>query len=474
MTSVESHQPGRSHRPRVVIIGAGFGGLYCAKRLARDNVDLVIIDRRNFHLFQPLLYQVASGSLSTGEIASPIRSEFTGRENVTVLQAEVQDISFARRQVMLSVGEPVEFDYLVVATGSHHHYFGREDWAKLAPGLKTVEDAVEMRSRILNAFEEAEMAAFDQERVTAALTFVIVGGGPTGVELAGTIGDLAHSTMRGEFRRSKPSDARVIIVENDDRVLPMYSRPVSDKAGQFLRELGVELMLGWKVTDITTHDVELTGEGGKIRIPCRTVLWAAGNKASPLGKVTADQAATETDRAGRVNVNDYLNVPGWPNVFVIGDLANCKDEDGKPLPGVAPVAMQQGKYVAKCIARRIRGKKDQPFSYFNKGSLAVVGRNRAVAERGKFHLTGWLAWAAWALVHITYLVEFQNRVVVVCRWAFNYITRQRGARLITGEVASAPSGPVNPQQVATETRNSGGEKSSPHEPLPQVPAENTL
>lgn len=420
-------------RPSIVIIGAGFGGLYCAKYLARQKVYVTLIDRRNFHLFQPLLYQVASGTLSSGEIASPIRTEFRNYDNVTVLQAEATGLDTGRRLVHISDGDSLRYDYLVVATGSHHHYFGREDWEEAAPGLKTVEDAMKMRSRILGAFEEAELAGRDLERVAAALTFVIVGGGPTGVELAGTIGELAHSTLRGEFRRIDTAQARVILVENDNRVLPSFSQDQSEKAGQFLKELGVELMLGWRVTDVSEHDVELTGETGKIRIPCRTVLWAAGNKASPLGGIIVEECGVEADRAGRIIVNEKLNPPGWPQIYVLGDLANCRDENGNPLPGVAPVAMQQGKYVARSIARRMQEKEVAPFKYANKGSLAVVGRSRAVAEIGRFEFAGWFAWMLWAVVHIAYLVEFHNRAVVLMRWAVAYFTRKRGARLITND-----------------------------------------
>jgi NADH dehydrogenase len=387
-----------------------------------------------------------------------------------VLQGEVTNIDVARRLVLVRDGDAIPYDYLVLATGSHHHYFGREDWEPLAPGLKTIEDAMTMRSRILGAFEEAELAAGDVDRVTAALTFIIVGGGPTGVELAGTIGDLAHSTLRGEFRRINTANARVMIVENDDRVLPMYSRKVSDKAGKFLRELGVELMLGWKVTDVTSHDVELTGEGGKVRIPCHTVLWAAGNKASPLGKILADQCGTQADRAGRVIVNDFLNVPGWPDIYVIGDLASAKDPDGNPLPGVAPVAMQQGKYVAENIERKLKDKQPKPFEYFNKGSLAVVGRNRAVAERGKFHVTGWFAWIMWAVVHIAYLVEFQNRLVVLIRWAINYMTRRRGARLITGDEGPVGASGQHDAEKLAEQHKSDDAKGAPSTHKSAIPS----
>ncbi len=428
----------RGSKTSVVIVGAGFAGLYCAQKLGRRNLSITLIDRRNFHLFQPLLYQVATGSLSSGDIASPIRTEFADQDNVTVLQAEVTGFDVERKLVELQDADAVTYDYLVVATGSHHHYFGKEEWEPLAPGLKTLEDALEMRSRILHAFEEAERAAKDQARSTAALTFIIVGGGPTGVELAGTIGELAHLTMRGEFRNIDPRKARIILVENDDRVLPMYDRPSSDKAGKYLEQLGVELKLGYKVTDVTAFDAELTGLGKVERIPCRTVLWAAGNKASPLGKALAERTAATTDRAGRVTVNEFLNIPEHPDIFVLGDMALSTGADGKPLPGIAPVAMQQGKYTAQEITRRMKGKAPEPFKYFNKGSLAVVGRNRAVAERGSLHFGGFVAWLMWAFIHIAYLIEFQNRVVVMLRWAINYFSRKRGARLITGEGLPAP------------------------------------
>lgn len=452
-------------RASVVIVGAGFGGLYCAKHLARENVYVTIIDRRNFHLFQPLLYQVATGSLSSGEIASPVRTEFAHHDNVTVLQAEVTGFDTSRRQVIVRDGEAILYDYLVLATGSHHHYFGRDDWAKLAPGLKTVEDAMVMRSRILGAFEQAELLADQPERVAAALTFVIVGGGPTGVELAGTIGDLARSTMRGEFRRINTQEARVLLVENDNRVLPGFSEKSSHKAGEFLKQKGVSLMLNKKVTDVTEHDVELSGDDGKIRIPCHTVLWAAGNKASPLGRVLAEQCSVETDRAGRIAVTDRINVPGWNEIFVIGDLASCNGKDGRPLPGVAPVAMQQGKYVAKSIVRREKDQQVQSFEYFNKGSLAVVGRNRAVAEFGKMRLAGWFAWILWAGVHISYLVEFQNRLVVLTRWAVGYITSKRGARLITGD--EGPVGASGNQDAAKLNRQDLEERQG--QPPPTAP-----
>lgn len=462
-------------RPSVVIVGAGFGGLYCAKTLARENAYITLIDRRNFHLFQPLLYQVASGSLASGEIASPIRTEFTRRDNVTVLQGEVTGFDSARRLVHVANSDSIRYDYLVLATGSHHHYFGRDDWEPLAPGLKTVEDAMRMRSRILGSFEEAELAGGDSDRVASALTFVIVGGGPTGVELAGTIGDLAHSTMRGEFRRVDITQARVILVENENRVLTGFSEEQSAKAAKFLKELGVELMLGWRVTDVTENDVELTSENGKIRIPCRTILWAAGNKASPLGKLLADECGVETDRAGRVIVNDMLNPPGWPNIYVIGDLANARDENGKPLPAVAPAAMQQGKYAGKSIARHIKNKEQVPFKYFNKGSLAVVGRNRAVAEFGKVKFAGWLAWVLWAVVHIAYLVEFQNRLVVLTRWGVNYLTKKRGARLITGE--ESPVGATGREDAEKLSESERAESSDPEitsGEIPQHPETHTL
>lgn len=426
-------------RPRVVIVGAGFAGLYCAKRLAKQNVDLTIIDRRNFHLFQPLLYQVASGNLSPGEIASPIRTEFMNRDNVTVLLGEVTDISAEGKSVLVSTGEQVGYDYLVVATGSHHHYFGNDAWGEFAPGLKSIEDALEMRSRILHAFETAEAS----QSGAPLPTFVIVGGGPTGVELAGTIGELAHLTMRGEFRRTNPAKSRILLVENDNRVLPMYSQASSDEARKFLTELGVELRLETQVTNITATSVELSHGGAKEQIACNTVLWAAGNKASKLAKVLSERFNCEVDRAGRLIVDKNLNPVSTKNVFILGDMANVTGEDGKPLPGVAPVAMQQGNYTADCIKRSLAGKDVKPFKYFNKGSLAVVGRNRAVAERGSLKFAGFFAWLMWVFIHIAYLIEFQNRTVVMFRWAINYFTRKRGARLITGEGLEHP---VNAEQ----------------------------
>jgi len=459
---------------RIVVVGAGFAGLYCAKRLSPKDVEIILIDRRNFHLFQPLLYQVASGSLSSGDIASPIRTEFADIPNVTVLQAEVTGFDVAKKQVLVSDSSPIEYDYLVVATGSHHHYFGRDDWESIAPGLKTIEDALEMRSRILQAFEEAELSAADQARSKAALTFVIVGGGPTGVELAGTIGELAHITMRDEFRRIDPRQARIILVENDDVVLPMYQRPSSIKAGKYLEELGVELKLGFKVTDVTENDVELqTKDGVGERIPCRTVLWAAGNKASPLAKALADNTGAATDRGGRIMVDERLNVPDHPEVFVLGDMAHCLGEDGKPLPGIAPVAMQQGKYAAQAIWHRIIGQHVQPFDYFNKGSLAVVGRSRAIAEIGKFRFSGLLAWLAWAFIHIAYLVEFQNRVVVMFRWFINYVARRRGARLITGEGLPSPH-VAEPSGLHPEPVKPPAPPPAEEDPMPEDPQKHTI
>lgn len=458
--------------PSVVIIGAGFAGLYCAKRLKRYNVNITLIDRRNFHLFQPLLYQVASGSLSPGDIAVPIRTEFAHENNVTVLQDSVSGMDLSEHEVYLSTGEKLTFDFLVVATGSHHHYFGNDNWAEIAPGLKTLEDALEMRSRILHAFEDAELEAHDEERRSAALTFVIVGGGPTGVELAGTIGELAHQTMAGEFRRIDPAKTRIMLVENDDRVIPMYDRKTSDKAGEYLKQLGVELVLNARVTDVTDHDVEIECEGIKQRVVCRTVLWAAGNKASELGSILAEQTGASLDRAGRVVVDNYLNPAGRKNVFILGDMAHSLDEDAKPLPGIAPVAMQQGKYAANAIYRLIKGKPAKPFKYFNKGSLAVVGRNRAVAERGSLHFAGFFAWLMWAFIHIAYLIEFQSRIVVMFRWAINYITRKRGVRLITGEgleqpKQAEPTG-VHPEPEVDNTKPGNGVE------VPEDPQAHTL
>jgi NADH dehydrogenase len=416
---------------RVVVIGGGFGGLYVAKALGRAPVSVAVIDRRNFHLFQPLLYQVATGALSPGEIASPLRVVLKKNRNTEVLLGEVVDLDVDNRRVLMRDGA-VSYDYLVVATGATHHYFGNDQWEAVAPGLKTIEDATEMRSRLLLAFERAEREPDPAER-RAWLNFVIVGAGPTGVELAGALGEIANDTLRHDFRHIDPREAAILLVEGEPRVLPTFPSDLSAKAEGQLISLGVRARTGARVIQIDAGGVTVTVNGCEERIATHTVLWAAGVRASRLGKVLAERAGAQLDRAGRVVVEPDLSVAGHPEIFVIGDLSSYTHQGGKPLPGVAPVAMQQGRYVATLIRRRVGGDgKVAPFHYFNKGNLATVGRNKAVAEFGKLHIAGFAAWFTWVFVHLMYLVEFDNRLLVFTEWVYNYFTRNRGARLITG------------------------------------------
>jgi NADH dehydrogenase len=415
---------------RVVIVGGGFGGLYAAQSLGKAPVAVTLIDRRNFHLFQPLLYQVATGGLSPGEIASPLRVVLRGQRNTEVLLGEVVDLDAEGRHVILSDGEAA-YDDLIVATGATHHYFGNDQWAPLAPGLKTVEDATEIRSRVLAAFERAEREE-DLEKRRAWLTFAIVGGGPTGVELAGALGEIANDTLRHDFRRINPAEAEILLIEGEDRVLPLFPRDLSAKAEKQLIGLCVRSLTGARVTNIDAEGVTIEYGGQERRIATRTVLWAAGVRASRLGKVLAERAGAPLDRAGRVVVAPDLSLPAHPEIHVIGDLANFSHQGGQPLPGVAPVAMAQGRYAARLIIRKLRGQPVAPFHYRDKGNLATVGRNKAVAQFGKIHIAGFLAWVLWVFVHLMYLVEFENRLLVFVEWVYNYLTRNRGARLITG------------------------------------------
>jgi NADH dehydrogenase len=429
---------------RVLIAGGGFGGLYAARSLRRADVELTLIDRRNFHLFQPLLYQVATGALSPGEIASPLRHVLSRQKNARVLLGEIVDIDAGAREAILSDGSRVPYDTLIVATGSTHHYFGYPEWAKLAPGLKTVEDATEIRTRILLAFERAEKEMNPDER-RALLTFVVVGGGPTGVELAGALGEISRDTLRRDFRSINPADARVFLIEGADRLLPPYPPALSKAAEQSLIELGVQTRASARVTSIdSTGVVFLSHSGDSVHIEARTVLWAAGVQASPLGHILAERAGAAIDKAGRVNVGSDLSVPGHPEILVIGDLARF-EQDGQPIPGVAPAAMQQGHYAARLIAARLKGGKTEPFRYWDKGSLATIGRNHAVADIGPFHFSGLLAWAAWLFIHLLYIVEFENRFIILFQWAYDYFTHNRGARLITGQWAVEE--PARPEHI---------------------------
>jgi NADH:ubiquinone reductase (H+-translocating) len=417
-------------KPRIVLLGGGFGGLYAAKALKSVAGKVTLIDRRNFHLFQPLLYQVATGGLSPGEIASPLRAILKCQKNTRVLNAEILDVDPERQIVRLADAE-IDYDYLVVATGASHHYFGHSEWESLAPGLKSVENALDMRRRIFLAFETAEREENLESR-NAWLSFVVVGGGPTGVELAGALAELAHGTLKGEFRNFDSKDVHIHLLEGTDRLLPSYPADLSRKAEAKLKKLGVNVHTGSLLTQTDTFGVTVKKENRSERIPARTVLWAAGVEASPLGRKLAAKTGLKTDRAGRLSVEPDLSLPGYPNIFVIGDLT-ALEQDGKLLPGVAPVAMQEGSYVGKAIRDRIGHRNTKPFRYHNKGNLAVIGRNAAVADLGFLHLSGFAAWVIWVFVHIRYLIEFDNKILVLTQWAWNYFTRKRGARLITGE-----------------------------------------
>jgi NADH dehydrogenase len=421
-----------SDQHRVAILGGGFGGLSAALRLKRAPVQVTLIDRCNYHLFQPLLYQVATGALSPANIASPLRNVLKKQKNTRVLLGEAIGIDAAKRRVILSDGA-VDYDTLVIATGSSHQYFGHDEWAQFAPGLKTVEDATHMRRSILLAFEAAEREQ-NQEKLRAWMTFVIAGAGPTGVELAGTLGEIANDTLRHDFRNIDPSKARIILVEGADRVLPSYPVELSAAAKRMLERLGVTVRTSAMVTDVTKESVTIRGGGGSETIPTRTVLWAAGVLASPLGRILSEETGATLDKAGRVIVEPDLSIPGHPEIFVIGDLANFSHQTGKPLPGVAQPAIQQGRYVANAIAGRLRGeKKSGAFHYWDKGNLATVGRAAAVADLNWLRLSGLSAWLIWIFVHLMYIVEFKNRLLVMVQWASLYITYDRAARLITGK-----------------------------------------
>lgn len=417
--------------PHVVIIGGGFGGLYAAQSLKHAPVRVTVLDRRNFHLFQPLLYQVATGELSPANIATPLRAVLKRQKNTEVLLAEVIDIDLPNQRVVLSDGE-IEYDTLVIATGARHHYFGNEQWEKLAPGLKTIEDAIEIRRRILLAFEVAEREP-SPDKVHALLTFVVVGAGPTGVELAGALGEISHETLTDEFKHINPASARIVLVEAANRLLPPYPPKLSARAAAALARLGVTVRTDAIVTDIQPDAVIIRHGARSESIPTRTVLWAAGVQASPLGRILASATGAEVDQAGRVVVAPDLSLPGHPEIFVIGDLAHFSHQTGKPLPGVAPVAMQQGRYVADLLQSRLRGDTVPPFRYRDRGSMAAIGRGAAVADLGGLCFSGFFAWLAWLFIHLIHLVQFNNRLLVLTQWAWKYLTRSRAARLITGE-----------------------------------------
>ena len=425
----------------VVIIGGGFGGLEAAKELGRAGARVTLIDRLNYHLFQPLLYQVATGGLSPGDISSPLRAVLKRHRNTTVLMAEVVDILPGERRVVLRDGTE-RYRHLIVATGTRHSYFGHKDWEREALGLKTIEDAIEIRRRILRAFEVAERADSPRAR-EIEMTFVVIGGGPTGVELAGALGELARQTLRRDFRRIDPTRTRIYLLEGSPRLLPTYPESLSHRAERSLERLGVTVRTGAMVTRVEPNGAVYTADGQEQRIEARTILWAAGVQASPLGRVLHERTGAEIDNAGRVKVAADLTVPGHPEISVIGDLAVVGGADGRSLPGVAPVAMQQAGHAARNVLRAIRGEPRQPFVYRDLGNLATIGRNEAVADFGRVRFTGWFAWAVWLFVHIMKLTGFRNRLVVLVQWAFAYFTYQRSIRLITGAPSSSPSSPAS-------------------------------
>ncbi len=431
-------------RARVVIVGAGFGGLTAAQSLEDAPVRITLVDRTNHHTFQPLLYQIAVAGLSPADIAQPIRSILRKQGNVTVLMAEVASIDLRERRVALTDGESLEFDFLILACGAQTSYFGHDEWAQAAPALKCIEDAVAIRQRVLLAFELAERVG-EPRAGNDLLSFVVIGGGPTGVELAGALAELSKFVLDRDFRRINPSSAKVRLLEAGPRILPSFPDDLAERAAAQLRELGVEVRTGTRVTSIEPHCVEAGGE----RIGCSVVLWTAGVRANALTATLG----VKTDRAGRIVVESDLSVPGAPRAFVIGDAALVLDRNGSPLPGVSPVAMQQARTVARSIQRALEGRETLPFRYFDKGSMATIGRRRAIAMVDRVHLSGLVAWLAWLVVHIWYLIGFRNRLVVMLTWTWSYLTYRRGARLILNEAAPAPHERTTAARVVSEVRS---------------------
>jgi NADH dehydrogenase len=413
----------------VVIIGGGFGGLYAARTLNKAPVRVTLVDRRNFHLFQPLLYQVATGILGPGEITAPLRHILRKQKNATVLLGEVIDFDPASRRVILADGV-IDYDTLIVAAGMKNHYYGNDTWEKVAPGLKSIEDSAWIRQKIFFAFEVAEREP-DPVKRRAWLTFVIVGSGPTGVELTGMVAEIARETLKEDFRSIHPEESEILLVDAADRVLPAFPPELSEQARATLHDLGVQVRTSVKVTAIDAQGIVLEGPAGTQQIATHTVLWAAGVAASPLGRMLTEKAGATVDRIGRVMVNPDLTVPGHPEIFVIGDMAHLPGKDGNPLPGLAPVATQQGRYVASCIGKRLGGEIPQgPFSYFDKGTMAVIGRHAAVANIGRFRFGGIIAWLMWLFIHLLLLINFESRLIVFIRWAFSYFTHSRGSRVL--------------------------------------------
>jgi NADH dehydrogenase len=425
-----------AEKHRVVILGGGFGGLVAAQKLKRAAAEVTLIDRRNFHLFQPLLYQVATGSLSPGEIAAPLRGVLSGQKNAQVLLGEAVDVDPEAKRVILRDGGVFDYDSLIVATGSQTSYYGNDAWREWAPSLKSVEEATAIRHKILYAFECAERASTEEE-ARAWLTFVIVGAGATGLELSGALAEIAQETLRHDFRKINPQEARIILVDGGPRVLSAFPEDLSAKAEKLIRALGVEVIKGVMVTKIDAEGVTFKRGDSFESLAAKTVLWAGGVTSTPFGAKLAERTKAETDKSGRIKVQLDLTIPNYPDIFIIGDLAYAAGEDGKPLPGVAQVAIQGGQYVAKCIRARLAGKTaPPPFHYFNKGDMAVIGRAAAVANIFGIHVSGLPAWLIWLFVHLMYIVEFQSRIIVFIQWGFEYLTFSRGARLITGVAAT--------------------------------------
>lgn len=425
-----------SVKHRVVIVGGGFGGLHTGKALNRPDVEVTILDRRNYHLFQPLLYQVATGGLSPGEIAAPLRAIFEMQKNLRVLMTEVRDFDLERKVVLSDMGE-IPYDSLVLAAGAQTSYFGNDKWSPIAPSLKNIEDATKLRAKILSAFEEAEKES-DPERRRAWLTFLIVGGGPTGVELAGALSEIANDALREDFRSFDPEDARIMIIDASPRILGAFSEKLAKSAERQLIEINVRCRNGVRVLGITPEGATVQANGQQEFIDARTVIWAAGVTGSPLGAALAKAAKVELARGGKIEVAPDCSLPGYPDIFVVGDLANFQHGLERSLPGVCQTAMQMGDYAGDLIGKRLDGKTKPPFRYWDKGNMAVIGRRRAVAQIGKLEFSGYFAWLLWAFIHVLYLVNFQSRIIVAIRWGFDYFSFNRGARLITRQDQQPP------------------------------------
>ena len=444
---MQKHMQNKTSTPRIVIIGAGFGGLAAALKLAREPVEIVIIDRQNYHLFQPLLYQVATAALSPADIAAPIRSIVRKFDNIRVVLDTVTAVQRDSRHVETLGSRQIEYDYLIIATGATHNYFGHDEWQPFAPGLKRIEDATDLRRRILLAFERAEIED-DAERRTALMTFVIVGAGPTGVEMAGAVAELTRHTLARDFRRIRTEDTRILLVDNGERILRSFPEPLSEKAHRSLESMGVELMLNANVDDIGPDCIRI----GPDRIPTRTVVWSAGVKASPVGQ----WLTVETDRAGRVAVDASLLLPGDEAIYVIGDACTHQNPDGQATPGLAPAAKQQGQYVARDLKARLRNKtRPAAFQYRDRGQLATIGRHSAICDFGRWRLSGYLGWWLWGIAHIYFLISFRNRLLVAANWLWSYLTFGRGIRLITGDIQTehASNGPEPERPDAGKSRS---------------------